>query len=158
MIVDSVWSITKLKTSLLFLMNPFHTRNAKLYLIFTDIAGHFCKSSPILSQIFFDTYYRVFQIKDLPDIFAEPFSQRICREVWGEKNCFSPWKVFILNTVISLQVIWNPVGTAWSNDVETTLFRLHKRLYNVVSTSFDHGVSAGKYLHTYHLPSPSVVE
>ena len=32
---------------------------------------------------------------------------------------------------------------SWSNDAETTLYQRLERLYNVVSTSFDHDVPTG---------------
>ena len=41
-----------------------------------------------------------------------------------------------------------PVGTSWSNDVETTLYRCYRRLYNVVSTSVDHDMPAGNVVFT----------
>ena len=37
-----------------------------------------------------------------------------------------------------LSDVSNPVGTSWSNDVETMLYRRYRRWYNVVSTSFEH--------------------
>ena len=38
---------------------------------------------------------------------------------------------------------YSTAGMSWSNDVETTLHQRLQRLYNVVSTSFDHDVPTG---------------
>ena len=49
-----------------------------------------------------------------------------------------PWDQFTIGSVSN-----NPVGTSWSNDIKTALFQRYQRLHNVVSTSFDHDVTAG---------------
>ena len=54
--------------------------------------------------------------------------------------------LFTLLLSIKLQYLFNrniPMGTWWSNDVETTLFQRYQRWYNVVSTLFHLDVPAG---------------
>ena len=90
----------------------------------------FFRTKRLLSKNKVGLSYFIFQKKSLTN------------QIW-EKSRFVRRKSLVENR---LYMRCNPVGTSWSNDVETTLSRLHKRLDNVVSTLFDHGVPAGNSL------------